>query len=197
MADLKKTSRARAALLLAAAIAVAALASGLIVMLRPADTAFTLPAVEADVAKRFQEVAQISTDDLTAKMKTEKPPMLFDVREDAEYRVSHLSGAERVDPGLATADFLARYASSAVGRDVVFYCSVGMRSSGLAAEVQEGLVKAGALSVSNLRGGLFGWHNERRPLVDTSGPTDGVHPYNAKWGTLIDRQAEVRMQPAQ
>jgi hypothetical protein len=67
-----------------------------------------------------------------------------------------------------------------------------MRSSGLAAEVQDGLVKAGARHVSNLRSGLFGWHNARRPLVDDKGPTDFVHPFNAKWGALVARQEQVR-----
>jgi Rhodanese-like domain len=75
----------------------------------------------------------------------------------------------------------------------VFYCSVGMRSSSLAAEVQEALVKAGASGVFNLRGGMFGWHNARRPLVDAAGATDFVHPFNDKWGKLVARQEQVRM----
>lgn len=186
------TSRARTALILIAGAALAAIMAGLALSLRPVATDFTLEAIEADVSKRFIEVAQISGDDLAAKMQAVKPPLIFDVREEAEYRVSHLAGAERVEPEIATNAFLAKYGAAAAGRDVVFYCSVGMRSSSLAAEVQEGLVKAGATGVSNLRGGIFGWHNAKRPLVDAASVTDFVHPYNDKWGALVVRQDKVR-----
>jgi rhodanese-related sulfurtransferase len=180
------------ALMLVAAVGLAVMMLAFSLSLQPAATGFTLDAIEADVSKRFQEVAQLSADDLAAEMQSAKAPLLFDVRTEAEYRVSHLSGAERVDPETATDAFLAKYAAAAAGRDVVVYCSVGMRSSGLAAEVQEGLVKAGAASVANLRGGIFGWHNAKRPLVDASGATDFVHPFNDKWGALVARHEQMR-----
>lgn len=192
MIEPSNTSRLAPAAILAAAAGLALLVFGFSLSLQPASTGFTLDAIEADVSKRFQEVAQISADDLAAKMQSSKPPLMFDVREEAEHRVSHLSGAERVNPETAAEAFVAKYGAAAAGRDVVFYCSVGMRSSGLAAEVQEGLVKAGALSVANLRGGIFGWHNARRPLVDANGATDFVHPYNDKWGALVARHEFVR-----
>jgi rhodanese-related sulfurtransferase len=192
MTPIPTTSRARTALILTAGVALAVIMAGLALSLRPVATDFTLAAIEADVSKRFVEVAQISGDDLAAKVQSAKPPLIFDVREEAEFRVSHLAGAERVDPEMAADAFLAKYGAAAAGREVVFYCSVGMRSSGLAAEVQEGLVKAGALAVSNLRGGIFGWHNAKRPLVDAAGATDFVHPYNDKWGALVARQENIR-----
>jgi rhodanese-related sulfurtransferase len=180
------------ALMLVAAVGLAVMMLAFSFSLQPTATGFTLDAIEADVSKRFQEVAQLSADDLAAKMQAAKPPLLFDVRTEAEYRISHLSGAERVDPETATDAFLAKYGAAAAGRDVVVYCSVGMRSSGLAAEVQEGLVKAGAASVANLRGGIFGWHNAKRPLVDAAGATDFVHPFNDKWGALVARHEQMR-----
>jgi rhodanese-related sulfurtransferase len=186
------TSRARTALILIAGATMAAVMAGLALSLRPVATDFTLAAIEADVSKRFVEVAQISGDDLAVKLQSAKPPLLFDVREVAEYRVSHLAGAERVDPEIAPDVFVAQHGAAAAGREVAFYCSVGMRSSSLAAEVQEGLVKAGATGVANLRGGIFGWHNAKRPLVDAAGATDFVHPFNDKWGALVARQEKVR-----
>jgi rhodanese-related sulfurtransferase len=188
----KDSNRFLPALMLAAAVGLAALMFAFSLSLGPASTGFTLDAIEADVSKRFQEVAQISADDLAAKLQAAQAPLLFDVRTEAEYRVSHLSGAEWVDPETVPEAFLAKYGATAAGRDVVFYCSVGMRSSGLAAEVQEGLVKAGATSVANLRGGIFGWHNAKRPLVDAAGATDFVHPFNDKWGALVARHEQVR-----
>ena len=179
----------------AAVLAIGVAALGLVD--RPATRAgsagFTLAGIEADVTSRWPEVTQLSTVELEARMASGEPPLLLDVREDAEYRVSHLAGAERIDPKINPAAFAALISEKARGRDVVFYCSVGMRSSNLAAEMQDGLIKSGATSVANLKGGIFGWHNERRALVDGRGPTDFVHPYDQKWGTLVARPDQTRM----
>lgn len=195
--DQPSTSRGRTALALAAAVAFAGLAGSLILSLGPVASDFTLPAVEADVAKRFPMVTQMPVADLAEKLESATPPLLIDVREDAEYRVSHIAGAERADPEGAIADVVARFAGKAAGREIVFYCSVGMRSSVLALETQDALVKAGATGVANLRGGLFAWHNARRPVVNAAGATDAIHPYNAQWGTLLARQDQIRMDVAQ
>ena len=78
------------------------------------------------------------------------------------------------------------------GKTVVFYCSVGVRSSALAESVKADLLAAGTKEVVNLEGGIFGWHNQSRPLVDKSGPTTFVHPYNAYWGRLLTRPELAR-----
>ena len=70
-----------------------------------------------------------------------------------------------------------------------------MRSSVIATEVQDELVKAGATGISNLRGGMFAWHNAGRPLVNDAGPVDIVHPYNAQWGKLLTHQDKVAPAP--
>ncbi len=132
-------------------------------------------------------------DDLVTRLASATPPLLIDVREEAEYKVSHLAGAERAAPDAKPADVVAKFGPLASGRDVVFYCSVGMRSSVLALETQDALVKAGATGVSNLRGGIFAWHNAGRPVVNAAGPTEAIHPYNAQWGKLLTRQDQVRM----
>ncbi|MEQ1652094.1 MAG: rhodanese-like domain-containing protein [Hyphomicrobium sp.] len=195
--DQPSTSRGRTALALAAAVAFAGLAGSLILSLGPVASDFTLPAVEADVAKRFPMVTQMPVADLAAKLESATPPLLIDVREDAEYRVSHIADAERADPEGAIADVVARFAGKAQGREIVFYCSVGMRSSVLALETQDALVKAGATGVANLRGGLFAWHNAHRPVVNAAGATDAIHPYNAQWGTLLARKDQIRMDVTQ
>jgi 3-mercaptopyruvate sulfurtransferase SseA len=60
----------------------------------------------------------------------------------------------------------------------VLYCSVGYRSS-MAAEQ---LAKLGYTDVQNLEGSLFAWANAGHPLEGG----DRVHPYDAKWGELLD-----------
>ena len=90
--------------------------------------------------------------------------------------VSHIAGAERAAPEqMPIADVVAKFGPRLAGRDVVFYCSVGMRSSELASARRMRLVKAGATGVFNLRRRIFGWHNARRPVVNAAGP-DGDDP---------------------
>ena len=51
---------------------------------------------------------------------------------------------------------------------------------------------AGVSNVVNLKGGIFYWHGENRPLVDGRGPTDLVHGYDSSWGKLVKRQDKVQ-----
>lgn len=193
MSDAPATPRLRMVLVMAASAALAVAAGMLVLSLAPVASDFTLAAVETDVAKRFPMVMQLALPDFDAKLKSAAPPLLIDVRDDAEYSVSHLAGAERVAPDAPVAGVIAKLATQVPGRDVVFYCSVGMRSSVMALETQDALIKAGARSVSNLRGGAFAWHNAGRALVDASGPTDKIHPYNAKWGELVQRKQLIKL----
>ncbi|MDT7855918.1 rhodanese-like domain-containing protein [Rubrivirga sp. S365] len=140
-------------------------------------------AVGASLAARYPDVRTVSTDALAAELDARPAPLLLDAREPAEYAVSHLPGARRVDPD-ASADALAA-ALGGVDRDrpAVVYCSVGARSAAVAAR----LADAGFADVRNLEGSIFRWAGEGRPLVGPGGAaTDLVHPYDAVWGRLLD-----------
>jgi len=67
---------------------------------------------------------------------------------------------------------------------VVFYCSVGWRSSEAAARWQA----AGRKPVFNLAGSAFRWANEGRLLEHEGRPVRVVHPYNRSWRALLDRR---------
>ena len=103
----------------------------------------------------------------------------------------------RVDPGIWRSSFVRRFAGTAKGRTVVFYCSVGVRSSRLAARVQKALREHGATAVEIVDGGIFAWHAERRPLRDAKGETAFVHPYDRHWGKLVARRDLTRTRPAE
>jgi len=125
-------------------------------------------------------VPQISTDVLAAELKTGKqPPTLLDARADKEYVVSHISGARRIGFGDFSLDRLA-----GLDRDapLIVYCSVGKRSE----LIGEKLLAAGFSNVRNLRGGIFQWANDGRPLVNANGATKTVHSYNRKWGQWLE-----------
>lgn len=152
-------------------------------------------ATEAMVRRRFPDVLHLSSEGLMRRVSDRSNILLLDVREAEEYAVSHLPNSARVDPNIRTDDFLERYASLARGKTVVFYCSVGMRSSELALRVQKGLFAAGADRVYNLNGGIFHWHNEERALINDRGATSLVHKYDDNWGQLVRRSALAVMGP--
>ena len=144
--------------------------------------------VKSKTRRAFPGVAQLSTGKLSAWTNDPRrqPPVLLDVRTKAEYKVSHLAHAIRVEPG---SDPAALQLSG--DQPIVTYCSVGYRSSAFA----EKLAEAGFKNVVNLEGSIFQWVNENRPLVNDAGQTDKVHPFNALWGTLLDKSHRAGVTP--
>ena len=142
------------------------------------------------VRVRFPSVRQLSTAELAAWLKdgSRSAPLLLDVRTEAEFEVSHLPGARRVDPEADAARIIPTLAKD---QPVVAYCSVGYRSSAM---VQR-LARAGVTQLYNLEGSIFQWANEGRPLERDGKPATAVHPYNATFGKMLEperRAAQVR-----
>ena len=137
-------------------------------------------AVEESITSNYPDVRQLSTDSLTAWLEasSKQKPILLDVRQEEEYRVSHLQGAIQVNPDTENLSFLDGTAKDA---PIVAYCSVGYRSSGLS----DRLMAAGYTNVWNLEGSIFQWANEGRPVYRDGRPVAEVHPYNRLWGTLL------------
>ena len=145
---------------------------------------FNLNAIHEDIVARYTGVQHIHSSALDTLHSDDV--VLFDVRERAEYTVSHLRNALRLDPSIAATEFIDAHEERLQGKTIVFYCSVGHRSSAKALELAEALDSAGAAAVYNLEGGIFKWHNDNRPLVSGNAPTRDVHPYNRRWGKLVD-----------
>ena len=135
----------------------------------------------ATIAARYPGVRTVTTGALAAEL-GDRGPLLLDAREADEYAVSHLPGARRVDPDASAGSLAAALGGVARDRPVVVYCSVGIRSAGVA----ERLAAAGFTDVRNLEGSIFRWANEGRPLERGGGAADRVHPYDATWGRLLD-----------
>ena len=55
------------------------------------------------------------------------------------------------------------------------------------------LREAGFAHVENLRGSIFEWANEGRPVVRDGREVEAVHPYDAVWGRLLapERRADL------
>ena len=148
----------------------------------------------AKIERQFPDVQHIKADDEALEEMSDV--VIFDVREKSEFEVSHLEGAIQVDPGITTKELLAKYADVIEGKKVVFYCSVGQRSSHLASQSQSTLIDKGATGAYNLEGGIFNWHNEQRDLVSNDHtPTNVVHPYNAYWGRMVNDRSKTSYKP--
>jgi rhodanese-related sulfurtransferase len=141
--------------------------------------------LKRSLRSKFSDVDWITTQQLANWLseKNRPPPVLFDVRTLAEWNVSHLAGARRVDPNMG-----AKSAAQGLAKDtpIVTYCSVGYRSGKMARRLQA----AGYTEVRDLEGSIFEWANEHRPLVRDGNRVSEVHPYNVTWGRLL--QPEVR-----
>ncbi len=120
--------------------------------------------------------------------------VIFDVREPSEFDISHLEGALQVSPAISSSEFIRTFNQMLTGKTVIFYCSVGQRSSDLAGRVQDSLDNYATSRIYNLQGGIFNWHNENRALVNEAGATDYVHPFNSYWGRLLERPEMIRYQ---
>ena len=142
------------------------------------------------VRSDFPTVRRTGTGELAGRLNDPRRPrpVLLDVRTQAEYDVSHLPGARRVEPGSDPAQL-----SLPKDQPVVTYCSVGYRSAAFARRMQE----TGFERVENLEGSIFQWANEGRPLEQKEGqPARQVHPYNATWGLLLDKPLRADVPPA-
>jgi rhodanese-related sulfurtransferase len=141
------------------------------------------------IKDKFESVKHIDADALG---QIRGDTILFDVREADEFEVSHIEGAIRVTPDISDRAFMQLYAPMIEGKAVVFYCSVGYRSSKLAESVQETLQTSGSKAIYNLEGGIFNWHNERRRLINMKGASDDIHPNDRYWGRLLERPEMIR-----
>lgn len=138
------------------------------------------------IIRDHPNVLSLTAEQFEAKVAQSAHVLVFDVREPQEYAVSRIPGAVRVDPKISAKEFMRRYGAALRDKTVLLYCSVGVRSSRLAARIDADVRAAGARGAFNLMGGVFSWHNTGRTLAEASGETDRVHGYNRDWARYLD-----------
>lgn len=151
-----------------------------------ADGQRCLNELERRIAEEHPDARSLTAEQFEARLAASEAVIVFDVRERAEFEVSRLSGAIRVEPGISASEFMRRYGAAAAGKTVLLYCSVGVRSSRLAGRIDRAVRAAGARGAYNLRGGVFSWHNTGRKLVDVRGETDKVHAFSRDWARYVE-----------
>ncbi len=115
-------------------------------------------------------------------------PVVLDARTPEEYGVSHLAGALRIEP---YKPLLRPLRGVPKDTAIVVYSSAGYRG----ARVASWLVGQGYTNVTNLEGGIFRWADEGRPVFRNDRPVTEVHPYNPKWGLLLESKYRIAAPP--
>lgn len=115
-------------------------------------------------------------------------PVVLDARTQAEFDVSHLRDAARIDP---YRPLLRPLRGLPKDTPIVAYSSVGYR----AARVADWLGRQGYTQVSVLDGSLFRWANDQRPMFHDGRPTVQVHPYDERWGLMLESPYRASAQP--
>jgi rhodanese-related sulfurtransferase len=115
-------------------------------------------------------------------------PVVLDARTQAEFDLSHLRGATRIDP---YRPLLRPLRGMPKDTAVAVYSSVGYR----AARVAWWLGRQGYSNVRTLEGGLFRWANDGRPMFREDRPTVQVHPYDERWGFMLETPYRATAEP--
>lgn len=133
-----------------------------------------------EIRKKFPKAPQLSIEELVSWLQDPgvAAPALLDVRAPKEFQVSHLKGARLAPEGLRSR------AELGVPKELplVFYCSVGYRSS----RVAERLFLRGDAFVWSLEGSIFAWANAGHEVFQGAQEVRKVHPFDKKWGALLE-----------
>lgn len=109
-------------------------------------------------AQSIIEVETISSANLLTEIQNQQPPLILDVRSQAEYDAGHIPGAINIEfrelPNHL--DRLDRHKNS----PVVIYCEKGIRAK----VAQATLSKAGFQSILHLEGHLSAWRDNSLPI---------------------------------
>jgi sulfur-carrier protein adenylyltransferase/sulfurtransferase len=103
------------------------------------------------------KVPEIAPEALAARLKTDDPPLLIDVRNPSEWEIVHLPGATLIP----LPELPQRVTELARAREVVLYCHLGGRS----AQGAQLLLELGFTHVSSLTGGIEAWAQKVDPTM--------------------------------
>jgi adenylyltransferase/sulfurtransferase len=113
-----------------------------------------LPHKAEAVAESVNGIEQLTPEELQLRISRGDDLQLIDVREDFEWDISHLGGAEHIPMGILP----DKFSSLDKNRPVVFYCRTGRRSQRAA----EAARAQGFDNLANLAGGIVRWEEEGR-----------------------------------
>lgn len=102
-------------------------------------------------------VRECTIHDLKARLDSENPPIVIDVREESEYAAGHIPGAVHLSKGIIERDIEDRFPDPSV--ELFLLCGGGFRS----AMAADNLGKMGYTNVTSVDGGWRGWCEAQYP----------------------------------
>lgn len=140
--------------------------------------------------RKFPQVKWITGQELDRwRADTSRPrPVILDARTQEEFLVSHVGGAIRIDPYRPILRPIRNFPKDTA---IVGYSSASYRGARLA----DFLARQGYGNVVVLDGGIFQWANEGRPIVRDDRPSNQVHPYDGRWGWLLESRHRAEAPP--
>jgi len=129
-------------------------------VLQPNQSALDDDRIAFPTIAELNQVRQLSPVEVLALVHSDSPPLVLDVREPNEYsgELGHIPGSKQIplkDLANRTSE-LEAYKN----KHVIAICRAGVRSSTAAAI----LTSLGFEQVSNLRGGMLEWHDQKLPV---------------------------------
>lgn len=103
---------------------------------------------------------EITPQEVTDRLKRERPPLLLDVREPQEFALCHIEGSELVPMNTVPAE-LQRLEAMADEADIIAICHHGVRSL----QVVNWLRQQGLENCFSMAGGIERWSTEIDPSV--------------------------------
>ena len=122
---------------------------------------------------KFSEVNNIEVFDVIA-LKNENKALLVDVRDKKEQNVSMI-------PGAITMDQFKKTDQSHKSDNVIFYCTIGVRSGMMAKKYQKKGFKT-----FNFKGSILSWAHAGMPFEKDGKETKKAHTYSKEWDFLPD-----------
>lgn len=146
--------------------------------------------VKRQTARKFPDIRWVEPAELASWRadSSRAQPVILDARTETEFAVSHLPDATRIDPYRPLLRPLKGLPQTV---PIVVYASAGYRG----ARVAHWLAGQGYSNVRNLDGGIFRWANEDRPVFRQGAPTLEVHPYQSRWGLLLESRHRIEAPP--
>lgn len=128
--------------------------------LQPNQSAIEDESVHFPTLSELNQVRQLSAQDVQLALRQPTPPLLLDVREPEEFsgELGHIRGSMLIP--LKELPSRATELESYKHKDVIVICRAGVRST-TAAAILTGL---GFDHVSNLKGGMLDWNDQRLPV---------------------------------
>ena len=130
-------------------------------VLQPNQTALDDDRIAFPTLAELNQVRQLVPQDVQALLAASMPPLLLDVREPSEYRgeLGHISGSLLIP--LKELPTRANELEEHRNRQIIAICRSGVRSTTAAAI----LTALGFEQVSNLRGGMVDWNDQKLPIT--------------------------------